>query len=285
MHKIIDPHLHLFNLQQGDYAWLKAGNPPAWPNKQILNRDFTEADLTLNPELSLAGFVHIEAGFDNLQPWLEIDWLEQHCALPFKSVAFVDMTASTFAQHIKQVTKRNSVVGIRHILDEQAAVLLSSTVIHSQFALLAQYNLSFDAQLSLADRQAIELLTALAAAYPQVKIIINHGGYVLNCHTPQEQNDWLKSLQKIANQPNLALKLSGWEMSDRHWQPEQVSRVLQDGLDTLGESRVMLASNFPVCLLSKSYAQLWSTYAALPNISEQCFEKLSCRNAMYWYQF
>ena len=141
--KIIDPHLHLFNLQRGDYAWLKPQNPPFWSDKHLINKNFIEADILLSPPNQLAGFVHIEAGFDNHQPWREIDWLQQHCTLPFKSVAFADITTTTFAEHLEQLKQRNSVVGIRHILDDQAEQILSSTLIHRHFELLAEYELSF----------------------------------------------------------------------------------------------------------------------------------------------
>ena len=74
---IIDPHIHLFDLSQGDYHWLKSQNPPSWPDKVIIERNFDLDDLTnslainltndgdyndeLIGEVSLSGFVHIEA--------------------------------------------------------------------------------------------------------------------------------------------------------------------------------------------------------------------------------
>ena len=47
--KIIDPHLHLFDLKQGDYHWLKEENPPFWPDKHLIKKSFKETDLTLKP--------------------------------------------------------------------------------------------------------------------------------------------------------------------------------------------------------------------------------------------
>ena len=161
-YKIIDPHLHLFNLPQGNYAWLKPQNPPFWLDKHLINKSFHESDVLLTMPKQLAGFVHIEAGFDNQQPWREIDWLEHHCTLPFKSVAFADITATTFAAHIVQLKQRKSVVGIRYILDEQAEQILSSILTHQHFELLAEMQFSFDAQLSLTDDRAIKQLCVLA---------------------------------------------------------------------------------------------------------------------------
>tara|TARA_R110000868_G_scaffold401944_1_gene677804 strand:- start:315 stop:1187 length:873 start_codon:yes stop_codon:yes gene_type:complete len=282
LHKIIDPHLHLFNLQKGDYAWLKPQNPPFWPDKHVINNSFVEADLLLPPN-QLAGFVHIEAGFDNQQPWREIDWLQQHCTLPFKSVAFADITAITFTKHIKQLKLRKSVVGIRHILDEKAVEILSSTLIQQHFSLLAELEFSFDAQLSLADSQAVELLISLANKHKTLRIIINHGGWPPVENNVDAQKKWQLNLEKMAKCENIAIKLSGWEMSNRAWQPQHAATVIQDCLALLGQTRVMLASNFPLCLFTMSYSDLWNTYAELPKISTQCFENITFSNAISWY--
>jgi predicted TIM-barrel fold metal-dependent hydrolase len=283
-HKIIDPHLHLFNMQEGDYAWLKPQNPPFWPDKHLINKSFVEAEVLLQPPNQLSGFVHIEAGFDNQQPWREIDWLEQHCTLPFRSVAFADIAATTFTEHISKLQQRKSVVGIRHVLDEQAEQILASALIHQHFSLLAEAKYSFDAQLSLANNQAIELLVVLANKHKTVSVIINHAGWPPSNNDVIGQKNWLLNLQKLASCENIAIKLSGWEMSNRTWQPQRVSAVIQDSIAILGNTRVMLASNFPLCLFSMSYADLWNSYGELPEISPQCFEKITFGNAKHWYK-
>ena len=92
--QIIDPHVHLFDLAKGQYLWLKPENEPFWPDKAVINKNFSASDLSLSAPLSLYGFVHIEAGFDNLEPWREIAWLEQNCQDNFRAVAMLDITLS-----------------------------------------------------------------------------------------------------------------------------------------------------------------------------------------------
>ena len=62
--KIIDAHLHLFDLQAGEYRWLSPDNPPFWPDKPVIAKNFSESDLVVSAPEQLSGFVHIEAGFD-----------------------------------------------------------------------------------------------------------------------------------------------------------------------------------------------------------------------------
>ena len=284
LHKIIDPHLHLFNLQLGDYGWLKPQNPPHWPDKNLINKSFVEADLWLPAPNQLTGFVHVEAGFDNQHPWREIDWLQQHCTLPFKSVAFTDITAKTFSEHLKQLKLRQSVVGIRYILDDQAAEILSSTLIQQHFSLLAEMEFSFDAQLSVSDTKAVKLLIALANKHQAVRIIINHAGWPPANNDVNKLKNWQLNLQKLSECENIAIKLSGWEMSNRAWQPQQIAMVIQNCLATWGDTRVMLASNFPLCVFSMSYSELWNTYTSLSEIDTQSLEKITYSNAKNWYK-
>lgn len=282
--KVIDPHLHLFNLPQGDYHWLKPDQPPLWPDKNLIHKNYTQADLRLDAKCQLAGFVHIEAGFDNLQPWREIDWLEQHCAGPFRTVAFADITATSFAHQLVQLSQRQSVVGIRYILDDQAEEILHSKLTKQHFSLLAQAKLGFDAQLSLLDTQVTDALVAMANQFKDVSIIINHAGWPPQINAVQKRQTWRRNLTKLATCENIAIKLSGWEMADRGWQSDQVSLVIQDSIRILGENRVMLASNFPLCLFTMSYAELWNTYASLPAINQSTFEKITLVNAQKWYR-
>ena len=136
MMKIIDPHLHLFNLAQGDYQWLKADNPPFWPDKKIIVKNVTEKELHLSAPFEMAGFVHIEAGFDNQQPWREIAWLESTCSLPFKSIAGINLLLPTneFQQALKKLNGYKSVVGVRDILDENAFEYLSNPQVQKNLA-------------------------------------------------------------------------------------------------------------------------------------------------------
>ena len=62
---VVDPHVHLIALADGEYGWLQPSNPPFWPDKSIIARSFSPADLTLSAPLALHAFVHVEAGFDN----------------------------------------------------------------------------------------------------------------------------------------------------------------------------------------------------------------------------
>lgn len=288
--KIIDPHLHLFLLELGHYHWLKAENPPFWPDKQRINQDYNETDLMLAAPLSLAGFVHIEAGFDNQQPWRELEILEQSCNKPFRAIANIDLTASSqhFNSVIKKLTEYRSFVGVRHLLDEQALSLLTNKQVLTNINRLNDNGLIFEVQLALIEHAPVNALCEVISNNPEISFIINHAGFPPADIDTIEWQRWQSNLTKLSGYPHVAIKCSGWEMTDRDCQASWLNNNLSLIFTIFGAKRVMLASNFPLCLFSHSdYQSYW-----LSIISSDFFQKLNKNeksalcydNALSWYR-
>jgi len=288
--KIIDPHIHLFNLEQGEYLWLKSENPPFWHNKASIAKSFIEKDLTLKPEFELTGFVHIEAGFNNIEPWREIAYLEQACKLPFRSIAFIDLLLNehAFKQHLQTLLRYKSVVGCRYILDDQAIQILSAKQVLVNLNLLAEHNLLFEVQMPLFDLQAVSALLNVLSAQPKLKVIINHAGSPPknNKNRPQLTTHWREGIKQLAAFSQCAIKCSGWEMNDNNYVMEDVLNTVSECLTAFGDERVMLASNFPLCLFSKSYQHYWQDQQALLcelNLTAHQQQQLCFKNAQQHY--
>ena len=285
--KIIDPHVHLFDLTKGDYHWLKADNPPFWSDKTIINKNFSERALQLNSNAELTGFVHIEAGFDNKEPWREVQWLESVCKKDFRSVACIDITLNTekFKYHLNKLLTFRSVVGCRYIIDETAVTLLSDIQVQENLALLAKYQLSFDAQFSIGDSESVQAVITILRTIPELKVIINHAGWPPKDRDSNDYEHWYKNMEFIAQYPQCAIKCSGWEMADRNYQPNWIIDIIKHCFTCFGEERVMLASNFPLCLFYGDYAGLWQLYCEHLDISSQQLKLISYENAYLWYKF
>jgi len=294
--KIIDPHLHLFNLDEGDYQWLKSDNAPFWPDKPSINKSFTEKDLTLLPPLELVGFVHIEAGFDNKHPWRELAALERSCNKPFQAIANIDLTESShdFSHCLTKLATLSSFIGIRHILDDQALSLLTDKQVINNFKILNDFaidknqRLIFEAQLTLSDHATINALCDVISDNPNINFIINHAGFPpLNSHAKKWKH-WQGTLLKIATYSNTAIKCSGWEMTDRNYQNIWLNESLTVLFNIFGATRMMLASNFPLCLLSKnSYQNYWKSMIAsdfFQALTEQEKSALCYDNALNYYR-
>mgnify|MGYP000047120155 CR=1 FL=1 len=307
--KIIDPHLHLFDLQQGQYDWLKPENPPFWPDKSIIHKSFSEKDLSLDDKTILAGFVHIEAGFDNQQPCREIEWLEEHCHKPFKSIAVIDLTLSSeqFLQAIVKLKGYRSVVGVRDILDDNALEYLSNKQVIANLQQLAKQKLIFELQMPLENVTAVELLVSFLADNPSLNIIINHAGFppYTAFNNNEESNDtqidqkplsdlnwlkrlkwlkWQQAIEKLSVFEQCSIKCSGFEMINQAYQPLWQLAVINICIKYFGINRVMLASNFPLCLFTGSYLEYWQQYMQ-GAFSQDELNKLCFKNAEKIYKF
>lgn len=172
--------------------------------------------------------------------------------------------------------------GIRHIAARDDAIpgaalppahLLTDPDFQAGFAALAPRNLSFDAWLY---HPQIPELTALARAFPETIIILNHVGGPLGIGPYAGQRDdvfrtWAASIRDLASCPNVRVKLGGLGMPltglGHHEQPTPLSSAqLADAwrpyfttcLDAFGTARAMFESNFPVDKESYIYAAYWN---------------------------
>lgn len=294
--KIIDPHIHLFNLEQGQYFWLKAESPPFWPDKSIIHKSFNEAALTLAPAIELFGFVHIEAGFDNEKPWRELITLESSCHRPFRAISAINLTDSSenFKKHLAKLAKCQSFVGVRHIFDEQALSLLTQKQVIENFntlnnfaANLGNQRLVFESQLPLFENNGVSEFCKVIKENTQIRFIINHGGFPPSDADTNEWRSWQNNLRKLSLYSHVAIKCSGWEMVERKYKQAWINKSLTSVFNIFGVKRVMLASNFPLCLFSKSsYYEYWQSiinsqfFTGLTEVEKSalCYD-----NALHWY--
>lgn len=284
---IIDPHVHLFDLKLGDYGWLRSSNPPHWNDKHLIEKDFCQKDLHLSATLNLEGFVHIEAGFDNLRPWREVQWLEDTVSLPFSTIAGFDLTKDN-GQAKEELTKLASVVGVRHILDEHASTILAHSQTQYSLQWLSDNNLSFDAQFDLSCEASTSAFLLCQERHPDMTFTLNHGGWPgskLGQNTASLRK-WRANLLAISQHATTGVKLSGWEMCDRQWHLEWAADVIQVAVDVFGDDRVMLASNFPLCQFSHTYPDYWSLVTRLVSAiyKKSTVSKLINQNALNWYK-
>lgn len=260
----VDPHLHFFALDQGEYHWLRADSPPFWPDKGQIAQSFNSAELS--SAIAAAGlapseyrFVHIEAGYNNAQPEAEIAWLAKHMAgtgIDYRAIGCCDLLLSpeSFQLQVTLLQQYECVVGVRHILDENAVEYLQRPKVQANLAWLAKQDLIFECQCDCSDPNVVTKISLFLSAYPQARWVINHsGGAVFNDGTATTK-DWAR-LAQLAAFPNVFIKASGWEMSDREFSLEQVKQSVLRLIDIWGDDRVMLASNAPLLHWRMGYAE------------------------------
>ena len=202
--------------------------------------------------------------------------------------------------------------GIRHIAtwDPDPALLnpaytpaedmMASAPFRAGFAQLAALGLSFDAWIYF---HQIPRLAALARAFPQVPIVLDHCGGILGIGRYEGRRDavhaeWLGHMRDLATCPNVMVKLGGLGMrlpgfgfEDGPRPPDSATLAaawkpwMEPVIDLFGTRRCMFESNFPVDKGSYGYGEGWNALkrlAAQASAEEKAY--LFWRSATNFYR-
>jgi len=151
--------------------------------------------------------------------------------------------------------------------------LLADKTFREGFAVLRRLGLSFDAWLY---HPQIDELTALARAFPESKIVLNHVGGPIGIGTYSGKRKdvfpaWAASIKALAACPNVCVKVGGLGMRmggfGFHGAVDPPSSETLSGawrpyveacIEAFGSARCMFESNFPVDKGSYSYPVFWN---------------------------
>jgi L-fuconolactonase len=190
--------------------------------------------------------------------------------------------------------------GIRQIpgaYGRAARHLLAEPAFADGLARLGRRGFPFDAMLTYTQ---LKELAQLASKVPGTALIVDHlGTPSLRAGGPNREEVtslWSEGIRALRPYPNVMLKLGGigmervfgmnWSQQERPPTSDMVAERWRDEIrfciDTLGPSRCMFESNFPIDRLAVGYTVLWNAFQkmASPYTNEEqdaLFSKTACR--------
>ena len=264
--KILDSHHHLWDLQTLDYIWLnQIGKPkpfgdPTNIQKNYLQNDFLD-EIKKTKDIKLIGSVHIQVDSALTDPVSETSWLSKlkTSVIPSAIVGYVDLTKKNSLDIIKKHLIFPKFRGVRQIiglLEKSPHLsftnenLLKNNFWRKNFENLGKNRISFDLQLY--PEQMFEAADFFGE-FPEIPVVIDHAG------SPYDQSfsglkTWKNGIKKLAELPNLYIKLSGFGMYDKNWSSESHQLIFDTILEIFAPNRIMWGSNFPVEKLANSYS-------------------------------
>jgi predicted TIM-barrel fold metal-dependent hydrolase len=292
--KIVDTHFHLWDLDENYYPWLSDGDRPSLiKDYASLRKNYLVADLLRDiAELNVVAGVHIQAEHDHADVVRETRWLQRVADAPASRgfpqaiVADADFTLPDIERILEAHCVFPNTRGIRHALHRRLDAPepydpLRDPTWHRNFPLLRKFGLSFDMQLF--PSQA-EHAVRLVADNPDILIIFTHAGMPM-WSDAENMARWKSAIRRYAALPNTAMKISGFGSHDANWSAQSIAPVVNEIMEAFGPGRCMLASNFPVDRVAKSYAGIWQSFAAcFANYSPDEQELLFWRNAVRFYR-
>ena len=268
--KVVDPHVHLWNLERLHYPWLAEPQLGFGGDNRLLAKTYPMADFMADAEgVEVLAVVHIDAGHDPANPLAETQWLQSLAdagGFPQGIVAYADLSQPDVESLLQAHAAHRNVRGIRQILNVHADPrydyvgrhFMREPAWHRGFALLKKFGLSFDLQIY--PTQMAEA-AQLARAHPDTPLILNHTGMFVDRDSVAGWRQWRDGMRELAACPNVRAKLSGLGMVDHHWTVESIRPYVLETLDAFGVERCMFASNFPVDRLHGSYRAVWEAFA------------------------
>ena len=293
---IVDPHMHLWDLDRHYYAWLQdtpLPNNPAGDMSSIAYKSYGLSDYLADAKgWNVVQTVHVECGLPPKDQLSETDWLQEIAdtrGVVAGIVAGANLDDPDVEAMLAAHAARPAVRGVRQIVnwheDPAKTYGPSDKLLDARwrtgFALLAKYGLSFDLQL-YASQMAVA--AELADAHPDIPLIVNHAGM------PTDRDEagleaWREGLAVLAQRPNVSCKISGLAMVDRSWSTASLKPFVLRVIETFGVERCLFASNFPVERVHGSFGAFYAAYDAITaGFSDEEREALFAGNARRIYR-
>ena len=271
---MIDAHHHLWNYSKEEYSWI--------PDGSRLAQSYLLPELESATEnAGVQGTVVVQAR----QILEESDWL---LSLSEKSdkilgvVGWAPLIKDSVGPDLERLAAHPKFKGLRHVLQDEPDDYFLRDDFHRGLAKLPSLNLRYD--LLLFQRQ-LPVALQLVDRQPELGIIVDH------IAKPEAQNGrieeaWKKGMQELAQRDNiLGVKFSGLVTEFTEDSPADEATIrayFHETLEIFGANRVMIGTDWPVCLLRLESYSDWVETARnltedLSTIDRQAIQEENCR--------
>jgi predicted TIM-barrel fold metal-dependent hydrolase len=267
----VDAHHHLWRTGSAHYPMLEApGVQRFYGHTDKLKQDFgPEAFKALAARQNVVKSVYVESGYHPFEEEVEaVQAVADTHGFPHAIMGRAALQSEHVAAVLDRQMRSANFRGVRVAVNWSPDPLFSSA---PQDGLLqdADWRRGFAAvvdrdlvaDIMLLPRQMPDA-AALAAEFTQARIVINHTG-MPDDFTASGFQTWRDGMARMAQQPNIAMKISGLGMMIHDWTPDDIAPFVQRAVDLFGVARCMFASNFPVDGLHGTWDQVWDAFDQL----------------------
>ena len=273
----VDAHHHVWQLERGDYGWLRPT-----PELAPIYRDFALDDL--RPLLASAGVgatVLVQAAPTIAETRYLLDVARRSEGLVRGVVGWVDLAAPDAVATLSTLAADSLMKGVRPMLQDLAdPEWILRPEAQPALSALPQLGLRFDA---LVKPRELKPLLAMLERRPDLAVVIDH------CAKPDiaagAWQHWAGDVAAIAANTTACCKLSGLVTeAGAAWNIDALRRYVEHILACFGSQRVMWGSDWPVVTLAASYAD-WdaATDALLAGLSGTERDAIRGGNARRFY--
>jgi len=252
--EIVDAHHHVW--RKKDMPWLSGPMVPRiFGPYEPIKRDYLIDEYIADARSAgITQSVYVQANWPLDQVLAEVRWLDElhrETGWPTAVVGSADLFGPDAVEVLRRQAELPIVRGTRLQLhwheNEQfrfasAPDRMKDPVFRRNLGTLADLGWVFELQVfagQMAD--AAELV----AEFPDVTFVLVHAG-MLTSRAPAEVEEWRAGMARLAELPNVVVKLTGQGTFVHRVDPELISFVATETLGWFGPDRAMFGSNFPV---------------------------------------
>jgi len=240
----VDAHQHFWKYNPAEYEWID-------DSMVTIRRDFLPEDL--EPELERNEFQGSIA-VQTRQTLEETRWLLElanRSSKIFGVVGWVDLCSADVRAQLSVLARNRKLVGIRHIVQSEPddRFLLRQDFVRG-ITTLEEFDLAYDI---LIYTKHLRVAAEFVERFAKQRFVLDH--LAKPAIKLQEIESWAAGVRRLAAFPNAFCKLSGLvtEADWQRWKPEDIAPYLDIAFETFGASRLMIGSDWPVCLVAGSY--------------------------------
>jgi L-fuconolactonase len=242
----IDAHQHFWIYNPQEYEWID--NSMGMIRRNFLPEDF-EPELQHN---DVQGSVAVQAR----QTIEETRWLLELAERSSKIlgvVGWVDLCSAKVRSQLEEFAKHPKLIGVRHIVQSEPdqRFLLRDDFLRG-ISMLEEFDLAYDI---LIYTKHLPVAEEFVARFPKHRFVLDH--LAKPPIKDGKLEPWALGIRRLAYFPNVWCKLSGL-VTEAHWQrwkPEDIRPYLDVAFEAFGAERLMIGSDWPVCLVAGSYAR------------------------------
>ncbi|SFE52726.1 amidohydrolase family protein [Thermoflexibacter ruber] len=273
--KLIDTHLHIWNLDKVAYPWLT-------PDLGILYQNY-EIDqmLPLMQEAQVSHAILVQAA-NSLE---ETDFMLLSARQKDFVVGVVGwlplLEPAQTALFLEKYKQNPLFKGVRHLIHDEPNPywLLQESVLES-LKILADNQIPFDVVGILSEH--LDCVKRIGEKLPHLRIVLDHLNHPRGTLTNEVMQDWEKWLRIVAQHPNVFAKISGLgtvvRRKGKNLSEEDIKPAVDLALETFGVERCLCGGDYPVSLLAEGYGRTWQMYQ---NVLNQLLS-LPERERVYW---
>lgn len=271
----IDSHQHFWEYDPVQYEWID-------DSMERIRRDFMPEDL--EPLLTDAGFdgcISVQADQSEEETKFLLNLADQNDFIK-GVVGWVDLESTNLEDRLNHFDQYEKLVGFREILQGQSAGTLLNDRFIEGINKLEKTRFRYD--ILIFENQLRECVK-FVEHFPEMHFVIDH--IAKPVIKESSFDDWASHMKKLADFPNIYVKLSGMvtEADWNHWNKDDFKPYLDTCLELFGADRLMIGSDWPVCLLAGEYQEVIGVVEEfLDGLSDTEYNDIMGESAAEFYQ-